>query len=374
MHLSLLARAALTMPLLAPHAGRNVHAFLVAMAREGSVYDPEPTDTNAPLTEKTVLNPYWRAVKEGSQEKKEAALALIEQSCSPFIDRDKPPYSAHRKIAKSGDSHWYFQTYELGQTLAHYHIAAAILAGTRLPKTQLGSDLLGASVDRGYGHAAELARLLLRHGTNPNGLCFIDTPHEKPLTPLMCAHKVDMARLLVEHGASTAISQHQPSLLNIAASKAGRDGLELMSFYLARGASPLEQDHVGDNCLHEWLRAGWCPFGGGYNVENTLKGTDILLANLTPAEVVRLFSTRNKSGFTPLDMLTYDEKGWAASYDPMPRVDEVREPLMARLSAAWASAGHGQFSPQQFSSPKSERLAAIRQAIIERVKEEFGYK
>lgn len=327
MHLGLIARVALTVPLLAPQVNhRTVPAFLAAMAREGNVYNPAPTNDREKLFEEKVLNPYWRAVKDGSSEKKEAAFALIEQYCPPTIIRSGPDYDHDKKV-------WY-NVSEQETATVRYHLAAAVLANTRLPKTQMGYHLLGSAVERSD---TEFAELLLNHGVDPNALCFTDAPGQKPRTPLHCAATVKMAKFLTSYGASTDISARHSSLLYNATKQNGY-APELMAFYIRHGASPFEQDpESGNTCLHAWLLSGW--FLGHYIFDNehTWKGANVLLSQLKPIEIVSLFSIHNKDGLTPIDVIDIHEKHYQyCEHDCTSNLKKLKASLRARLSVAQA--------------------------------------
>lgn len=173
------------------------------LAKEGNVYDPEPS-WNAPLTRELVLNAYWRALENRSQEEKDAALARINLPNELY-------------------------------NLERYHYAAAAFIGADLNKPK-HSILFEIAARQDY----ELCRILLNHGANPN--------HSS--VPLYNANTLALATLFVQNGAN--INAYDPYIHTYLHMILGSPSCEplLVRFCVKHGMNPLDKNSNGMTSLH----------------------------------------------------------------------------------------------------------------------------
>lgn len=310
----------------------------------GNVYDPVPTDPRAPLSEDLVLNPYWRKIKESSEREKAAELQDLEKSCPPFT-RTTPLNSVVR-----------------------YHLAAAILMqtkwpampfgthvnrGPQFPQTHFGAAVLGHAV---YHEDFELAKLLLHHGANPNAETRYEPdggywPHTCPPDlqiggrSLFLTKNMAMIQLLVGCGAFIDVSLNPyplgaafglgprvaerrcASLLDHACETGD---LNLVSFYRDRETPGRSSAWSRTQTLALWLRNTTLQPD-----DVIMAGVDLLLANISPAEVRKAFFRHNfytgEMINTFLLNIVYEVEG-AQPYLPYSR--DLFKRLEARLAAA----------------------------------------
>lgn len=301
------AIALISLALAAAQTRKFGMSFLAQMAQQGSIYDPAPTSREAPLTADHVLNAYWRDVKDGTQEKKAAALRNMEEVS------------------------YCIAAYEFKiDPVVRYHIAAAILAGTEFPRTPNGTRTLKIAV---FNSDMALAEILLQHGAYPNdgNLQRFGYRNGDTTPPLFLAKTVEVAQLLVRHGASTDITDEgcatYTSLLHHASKQRS---IALMEFYRNQKVNPLLRDARGNTCLHTWIA----------EVENTddeevLQGVDTLIAGLSPRETARLFFISNREGKTVTDMM--HEADADTENDYLPYGPELIKQVDKRLIAACAA-------------------------------------
>lgn len=214
---------------------------------KGNVYDPEPSDVNAPLEEEHVMNTYWRRIKESKDPKvKNDAFAQILNL--HFTDD--------------------------GYALERYHKAAAVLAGAD-PHVPL---LLGTPLDDAAMRQDEsLCRIFLQKGARPN------EGYDWRQPPLFSCKSLHLAQLFLSYGADITVKDGIGDTYLHRIMGHHEYDVALIKYVRERGLSPFDVDSLNGTPLHSLA------FSIEHHTQEKIQEkVDALFAGLSLSETQRL--------------------------------------------------------------------------------------
>lgn len=241
-----------------------------------NVFDPEPTDENAPLNEERLMNNFYRELKGKSPEE-------------------------HQKTAKEILS---LKFTDNGYALYRYHVAALVMAGidsdTISDKNFNQTLLHNAALEDDYG----LCLFLLQRKADPN--------KDSDCGPVLFNCKtVKIAQLMLDHGADPKVNRcHGETLLHQVAGRSMSYETELISLYRSRGVSVFSVDSHNGTAVYALASIVSDDFG--VKAGDIKKRLDVLLQGLNPKEKRALLAVSQEHGGTVFQLLEtqsqYDKK------------------------------------------------------------------